>query len=60
MVRKAARRAVFLDRDGVLVRPVLRRRKPYAARRLGEAQFLPGVPGAVARLKRAGYLTVVV
>jgi D-glycero-D-manno-heptose 1,7-bisphosphate phosphatase len=56
----APRRAVFLDRDGVLNRSVVRGGKPYPPRSLEELEILPGVPEALARLRRAGFLLVVV
>jgi D-glycero-D-manno-heptose 1,7-bisphosphate phosphatase len=52
--------AVFLDRDGVINRPVIRGRKPYAPRSLAELELLPGVPEALRALKAGGYLLVVV
>jgi len=53
-------RAVFLDRDGVLNRAIVRDGRPYAPRRLEDFIILPEAPGAVSRLKLAGYLTIVV
>src|SRR5712672_2770789 len=38
--------AVFLDRDGVLNRALVRGGKPYPPRTLGELEILPGVPDA--------------
>ena len=54
------RRAVFLDRDGVINRALVRNRKPYAPRHLGEFRLLPGAAEAVARLKSVGFLIIVV
>jgi D-glycero-D-manno-heptose 1,7-bisphosphate phosphatase len=54
------RPAIFLDRDGVINRPTLRERKPYAPRSLAELEILPGVPAALRALKAAGYALVVV
>lgn len=54
------RRAVFLDRDGVLVRPVVREGKPYAPLRPEDLELLPDAVESVARLKAAGFLLVVV
>lgn len=54
------RRAVFLDRDGVLNRPDVRDGRPYAPRRLEDFEILPDAPGALAALSAAGYLLVVV
>jgi D-glycero-D-manno-heptose 1,7-bisphosphate phosphatase len=54
------RRAVFLDRDGVLNASLVRAGKPYAPRTVAEFELLPGVPEALARLREAGFLNVVV
>ena len=54
------RRAVFLDRDGVLNASLVRDGKPYAPRSLAEFELLPGVPDALAKLRGAGFLNVVV
>lgn len=54
------RRAVFLDRDGVINRCEVRGGKPYAPRSLADFRLLPRVSGAVRLLKRAGLLVVVV
>jgi len=53
-------RAVFLDRDGVINRPVVRDGKPYPPARVEDLDILPGVPEAVARLHDAGFRVVVV
>lgn len=53
------RRAVFLDRDGVINRALVREGKPYPPSRLAEFEILPGVEAACARLKQAGFLLVV-
>ena len=54
------RRAVFLDRDGVINRALEREGLPYPPRSLSEFEILPDVPAACARLKQAGFLLVVV
>ncbi len=38
------RTAVFLDRDGVINRAIVRRGRPYAPQRLEDLEILPGVP----------------
>jgi D-glycero-D-manno-heptose 1,7-bisphosphate phosphatase len=53
-------RAVFLDRDGVLNRAVVRAGKPYPPASVDQLEILPGAAGALARLKAAGYALVVV
>jgi D-glycero-D-manno-heptose 1,7-bisphosphate phosphatase len=52
--------AVFLDRDGVLVVPEFRDGRSYAPRDLASYAFYPDAAAAVAALKSAGFLTVVV
>jgi len=59
-VPKLARRAVFLDRDGVLNRALVRAGKPYAPRAMRDFRLLPGAAEAVRRLKAAGFLAIVV
>ena len=54
------RRAVFLDRDGVLNRLVAHNGRAVAPRALAEFALLPGVAAAVAALRSAGLLAVVV
>lgn len=53
------RKAVFLDRDGVLNEAFVREGKPYPPYTLEEFRILPGVPEALALLKSAGYLLIV-
>lgn len=53
-------RAVFLDRDGVLNRAIIRDGKPYAPKNPEEIEILPGVSEALEGLKRSGYLLIVV
>ena len=52
--------AVFLDRDGVINRPVIRDGRPYPPASMAELEILPGVPDALQRLKAAGLALVVV
>jgi D-glycero-D-manno-heptose 1,7-bisphosphate phosphatase len=53
------RRAVFLDRDGVINRALVQDGKPYPPASLREFELLPDVAQACARLKAAGFLLVV-
>jgi D-glycero-D-manno-heptose 1,7-bisphosphate phosphatase len=52
--------AVFIDRDGVINRSLVVDGKPLAPRRLADFRLLPGVKNAVARLREAGFVIVVV
>ncbi len=54
------RRAVFLDRDGVINRSLVRDGKPYAPVHVSEFQLLPGVAQALRRLREGGFLNIVV
>jgi len=53
-------RAVFLDRDGVINRAVVRDGRPYPPGSLKEFEILPGVVQAVESLRKAGFTVVVV
>jgi len=54
------RRAVFLDRDGVINRAIVRDGKPHPPSCPAELEILPGVPEALARLKEAGFRIIVI
>ena len=54
------RRAVFLDRDGVINRAVVRHGKPYPPDSAETLEILPGVAGALESLRAAGFLNIVV
>lgn len=54
------KRAIFLDRDGVLNRAVVREGKPYPPANFAEMEVLPGVKVALESLRSAGYLLIVV
>jgi D-glycero-D-manno-heptose 1,7-bisphosphate phosphatase len=53
-------RAVFLDRDGVLNRAVVRDGKPYPPASLAEMEIVPDAAASLARLKNLGFLLLVV
>jgi len=54
-----ARRAVFVDRDGVLNRSLIRNGVPYPPASLVDFEILPGVTEALLRLKDAGFMLIV-
>ncbi len=54
------RRAVFVDRDGVINEAEVRCGKPYPPPTLAALKIIPGVKDALSRLRRAGYLIIVV
>jgi D-glycero-D-manno-heptose 1,7-bisphosphate phosphatase len=53
------RSAVFLDRDGVLNRAIVRDGKPHAPTALDELEILPEAPAALRALREAGFLLIV-
>jgi len=54
------RRAVFLDRDGVLNRATVRDGDPYPPATVADVELIPGAADACRRLADAGWLLVVV
>lgn len=52
--------AVFLDRDGVINRAVVRDGKPYPPESLADMEILPGVDAAMRALRADGWLLIVV
>ena len=54
------RRAVFLDRDGVINRAIVRDGKPFAPLSIDDLEILPGVVQALNRLRLSGFLNIVV
>lgn len=56
----SAARAVFLDRDGVLNRAVVRDGKPYPPPSLAELEIVEGAAACLERLKNLGFLLLVV
>ncbi len=55
-----ARRAVFLDRDGVLNEPVIRNAKAFAPLSMEQFRLVDGAATEVKRLRAAGLLCIVV
>jgi D-glycero-D-manno-heptose 1,7-bisphosphate phosphatase len=53
-------RAVFLDRDGVINRAHIRDGIPNAPLTISEFELMPGVHDAMARLRQAGFVLVVI
>ena len=57
-MKKQGSKAVFLDRDGVINRAVIRNGKPYPPSSLEGVEILSGVPKALERLKQAGFYRI--
>ena len=53
-------KAVFLDRDGVLNRAIVRNGKPFPPESVETMEILPGVADAIESLRLAGFLRIVV
>jgi D-glycero-D-manno-heptose 1,7-bisphosphate phosphatase len=58
-VAKPENICVFLDRDGVLTRPVVREGRPYPPTRAEDVELYEDVLAGCQRLKAAGFLLVV-
>lgn len=58
--KKDFRKAVFLDRDGVINKLVLRNGKAQAPYSLAELELFPDVEESILKLKQADYLTIIV
>ena len=54
------RSGIFLDRDGVINRAIIRNGKPYAPDSIDSFEFLPGVLEAVTSLRAAEFCIIVI
>lgn len=59
-INRDVRRAVFLDRDGVLNRPIIRNGRPHPPATIEEFDVLPGVREALCDLSQLGFWLVVI
>jgi len=59
-LKMAGQRAVFLDRDGVLNRAIVRQGKPYPPDTLAQVEIVPGAADMLAGLKNLGLRLLVV
>lgn len=55
---RGMKRAVFFDRDGVLIRTDVRGGRPYAIRSCADLEILPGAREGVAIVRRLGFLAI--
>lgn len=53
-------KAVFLDRDGVINKAIIKDGNAYAPRTIKEFEIIEGVAEEITRLKKAGYVLIVV
>jgi D-glycero-D-manno-heptose 1,7-bisphosphate phosphatase len=54
----AGRTAVFLDRDGIINRAIVRDGKPYPPDRLEDLEILAGAVTSITRLAASGYILI--
>lgn len=54
------RRAIFLDRDGVINRVILKKEKPYSPRKFEEFELCHGVEGVLKKFREEGFLNIIV
>jgi len=59
-IGKVKHRAVFLDRDGVINKVILRDGKPYSPKKVEEFVLSDGIREAIFRLKEAGYKILII
>lgn len=59
-IQTKSRKAVFFDRDGVLIKVIMRNNQPGGARHLNEIVIIPGAAEAVRLLSEAGFLLFIV
>jgi D-glycero-D-manno-heptose 1,7-bisphosphate phosphatase len=52
-------RAIFLDRDGVINRVILKDGKPFSPRSMGEFVFYDGIKAFLTESRKAGFLNIV-
>ena len=53
-------KAIFLDRDGVLNKPIIKNRKPYPPSKIEELEILPGVYEGIQLLRHSGFKLIVI
>lgn len=58
MTEKLKKKAIFLDRDGVLNRAMVRNGKPYPPASLDELEMTEDAPAALAALQEMGYVLI--
>jgi D-glycero-D-manno-heptose 1,7-bisphosphate phosphatase len=57
---KIKNKAIFLDRDGVLNKAIIKNRKPYPPSNIEELEILPGVLEGIELLKHSGFKLIVI
>ncbi len=57
---KIKNKAIFLDRDGVLNKAIIKNSKPYPPSKIEELEILPGVFEGIELLKHSGFKLIVI
>ena len=57
---KISNKAIFLDRDGVINKAIIRNKKPYPPSSISELEIIPRVYEGVQLLKHAGFKLIVI
>ena len=57
---KIKSKAIFLDRDGVLNKAIVRNKKPYPPSNIEELEILPGVYEGIQLLRHSGFKLIVI
>ncbi len=58
--RLKLKKAIFLDRDGVINKVILSDGKPFSPRKFNEFEFLPQVEKALSYLRKLGFINIIV
>ena len=58
MISSSVRKAVFLDRDGVINQAIIKNGKPYPPSSISELKIITGVKEALEDLREAGFLLI--
>ena len=56
----AKRKAIFLDRDGVLVKSIIKNKKGYAPKNMSEFSLYSDIAQSCMRLKKKNYLLIII
>lgn len=54
------KRAIFLDRDGVINKVILKEGKPFSPREFDEFEFVENIKGVLEKFKEKGFLNIVI
>jgi len=58
--RNAMKKAVFLDRDGVINKPVIKRGRPFSPRKIEDFELLDGLDNFLKKSKQNGFINIII